>query len=71
MIEDSLAQEKTTRPSAKLPRLFLFYLEISDFFLDGHHIDCPRSGSGSVFTIRIRIQGSHFNMDPLGSGSAS
>jgi len=39
------------------------------FFLFGHHFDCP--GSGSVFPIRIRIQGSHCNTDPHGSRSGS
>jgi len=39
------------------------------FFLFEHHLDCP--GSGSVFPIRIRIQGSHFNTEPHGSGSGS
>ena len=42
-------------------------LKSRTFFLFGPHFDCP--GSGSIFLIRIWIQGSHFNRDPHGSGS--
>jgi len=69
LIEDSQALVKTIRPSAKC--FSLFNLKSQIFFLLGHHFHCPGSGPGSVpvLPIWIRIQGSHFNTDPHGSGS--
>jgi len=68
LIEDYQPLLKTIRPSAKWSLLFLTWNH-RFFFLFGHHFDCPGFGSRSVFPIRIRIPGSHFNMDPHGSGS--
>jgi len=65
LIEDSQAQVKTIRPSEKWSMLFLPQNLILILF--GHHIDSP--GSGSAFPKLVRIQGSHINTDPHGSGS--
>jgi len=57
-IEDSQAQEKTIRPSAKWSTLFLPY-NLRFIFLFRQHFDC--SGSGSRRAISIRI---HMDPDP-------
>jgi len=67
-VEDSEAQVKTIRSSAKLSVLF-FTWNLRFFFLFGHHLDSPGSGSESVLPIRIRVKGSNFNTNPHGSGS--